>query len=114
MNDSALSIFHYQALQSSGLGNQGMMATVDWFRLYDSTSFYVTLILRTFIDILYFLLIILILLIYIGNTMYMLHLSEDPDVKNSDIIEPVFGNLLFDSTLNQFNLMIRECKPRVT
>ena len=79
---------------------QGMKVIIDWLRLFDNTSFYVTLILRTFTDILYFLLIILILLIYIGNAMYMLHLSADPDVKDSDIIEPVFGNLLVDSTLN--------------
>ena len=46
-----------------------MKAIVDWLRLYDSTSFYVTLILRTFIDIAYFLFIILLLLIYIGNAM---------------------------------------------
>ena len=83
-----------------------MKAIVDWLRLYDSTSFYVTLILRTFIDIAYFLFIILLLLIYIGNAMYMLHLNADPAIENSDIITPVIGNLLIDSTLNQFNLMI--------
>ena len=89
---------------------QGMKVIIDWLRLFDNTSFYVTLILRTFTDILYFLLIILILLIYIGNAMYMLHLSADPDVDDSGIIDPVFGNLLVDSTLNQFNLMIGEYK----
>ena len=67
-----------------------------------------TLILRTFTDIVYFLLIMLLLPIYIGIAMYMLHLNADPAVENSDIIIPVFGNLLFDSTLNPFNLMIGE------
>ena len=81
---------------------------MDWLRLYESTSFYVTLILRNFTDIAHFLLITLILLIYLGNAMYMLHLNADHDKKDSDIIEPVFGNLLIDSTLNQFNLMIGE------
>ena len=52
--------------------SQGMKAIVDWLRLFDNTSFYVTLILRTFIDILYFLLIMLILLFYFGIAMYML------------------------------------------
>ena len=31
--------------------SQGMKAIVDWLRLFDSTSFYVTLILKTFVDI---------------------------------------------------------------
>lgn len=77
-----------------------MKAIMDCLRLYDSTSFYVTLILRTFIDIAYFLFIMLLLLIYIGNAMYMLHLNADHDLKDTEIIEPVFGNLLIDSTLN--------------
>ena len=40
--------------------------------------------------------------------MYMLHLNADPAVENSDIITPVFGNLLLYFTLNPFNLMIGE------
>lgn len=86
--------------------SQGMKAIIDWLRLFDNTSFYVTLILKTFIDIFYFLLIILLLLVYVGNAMYMLHLNADHDKEDTDIVEPVFGNLLVDATLNQFNLMI--------
>ena len=40
--------------------------------------------------------------------MYMLHLNADRDQIGTNIIEPVFGNLLVDSALNQFNLMIGE------
>ena len=54
--------------------------------------------------------ITLILFIYIGNAMYMLQLNADHSVEESDIIEPALGNLLIDSTLNQFNLMIGEYK----
>ena len=86
--------------------SQGMKAITDWLRLFDNTSFYVTLILKTFIDIVHFLLIIFLLLVYVGNAMYMLHLNADHDKEDTDIVEPVFGNLLVDSTLNQFNLMI--------
>ena len=85
-----------------------MKAIVDWLRLFDSTSFYVTLILRTFTDIVYFLLVLLLLLVYVGLAMYMLQLNADQEVEGSDIIIPVFGNFLIDSTLNQFNLMIGE------
>ena len=52
--------------------SQGMKAILDWLRLFDNTSFYVTLILRTFTDIVYFLLILLLLLVYVGLSMYML------------------------------------------
>ena len=57
--------------------SQGIKVIVDWLRLFDNTSFYVTLIIRTFVDVAYFLLILLILLIYAGNAMYMLDLSKD-------------------------------------
>ena len=96
MNGSALSVVDLPNLQSSILISQGIKAIIDWLRLFDNTSFYMTLILRTFIDIGYFLLIILILLIYIGNAMYMLHLSADPAVKDNDIIEPVYSSELKD------------------
>ena len=42
--------------------------------------------------------------------MYMLQLNADLSVEDSDIIKPALGNLLIDSTLNQFNLMIGEYK----
>ena len=106
MSGSALSVFNERVWQYSVLISQGLKAIVDWLRLHDSTSFYVTLILKTFIEIAYFLFIMLLLLIYIGNAMYMLHLNVDPAIENSDIIIPIFGNSLIDSTLNQFNLMI--------
>ena len=80
--------------------SQGMKAIVDWLRLFDSTSFYVTLILRTFVDILYFMLIMLILLFYFGIAMYMLQLNADPAERSTFIIEAIFGNVLIDSTLN--------------
>ena len=72
--------------------SQGMKAIIDWLRLFDQTSFYVTLILKTFVDISYFLLIILLLLVYIGNAMYMLQLNADHGEEESDIVVPVFGN----------------------
>ena len=87
--------------------SQGAKFIVDWLRLFDNTSFYVTLILRTFVDIGYFLFIMLIMLIYIGNAMYMLEMSADFGEENN-IIEPVFGIFMVDSLLNQFKLMVGE------
>ena len=86
--------------------SQGSKAITDWLRLFDQTSFYVTLILRTFTDIAYFLFIMVLLLVYVGVAMYMLHLNADPAIEGSAIIIPVFNNVLVDSTLNQFLLMI--------
>ena len=54
--------------------------------------------------------ITLILFIYIGNAMYMLQLNADHSVEDSDIIKLALGNLLIDSTLNQFYLIIGEYK----
>lgn len=108
MGQNAEGIFKNRTVCCFILMSQGMKIIIDWLRLFDETSFYVTLILRTFVDIVYFLFIMLVLLVYVGNAMYMLHLNSDPDVEGSDIIAPVFGNLLVDSTLNQFNLMIGE------
>ena len=88
--------------------SQGSKAITDWLRLFDQTSFYVTLILKTFTDIAYFMIIMTLLLLYVGIAMYMLHLNADPSVDNSAIIIPVFNNLLIDSALNQFLLMIGE------
>ena len=49
-----------------------MKAVLDWLRLLDNTSFYVTLITKTISDIGYIAFIIGIILIYIGVAMYML------------------------------------------
>ena len=55
--------------------SQGVKAILDWLRLFDSTSFYVTLITMTIYDIRYIALIIVIILAYIGSAMYMLQLN---------------------------------------
>ena len=99
-DQEASSMIQKRTLCTFVLISQGMKAIVDWLRLFDNTSFYVTLILKTFVDIAYFLLIILLLLVYVGNAMYMLQLNADHDIEKTDIVEPIFGNLLVDSTLN--------------
>ena len=68
---------------------QGAKAILDWLRLFDKTSFFVTLILQTFRDIVYFLLIMVVLLIYIGNAMYMLQLNAIGGEENV-IVQPIF------------------------
>ena len=90
----------HRTLATFVLLSQGIKMIIDWLRLFDNTSFYVTLIVRTFVDIAHFLLIILILLLYVGCAMYMLHLNADREGEDTDIVTPVFGNILVDSTLH--------------
>ena len=55
--------------------SQGVKAVIDWLRLFDTTSFYVTLILRTVTDIGFFVLIIGVMITYSGCATYMLQLN---------------------------------------
>ena len=57
--------------------SQGVKAVIDWLRLFDVTSFYVTLIQRTVLDIGYFGLILFVMVAYIGIATYMLQLNAE-------------------------------------
>ena len=85
--------------------SQGIKAVLDWLRLFDNTSFYVTLIYRTITDIGYISLIIAIILVYIGCAMFMLQLNHSLNTE-SDIISPIFDTFIVDSALNQYLLML--------
>ena len=86
---------------------QGTKAVLDWLRLFDNTSFYVTLILKTIIDIGYIGMIIIIIFVYIGSALYMLQLNV-ASTEDADIINPIFGMFLIDTFLNQYLLMLGE------
>ena len=89
INYRGMSMTDTRNLCMSVLICQGIKALVDWLRLFDKTTFFVTLIGQTFSDIGYFLLIILVLLIYIGNAMYMLQLNAVGGEENV-IVQPIF------------------------
>ena len=76
-------------------------------RLFDNTSFYVTLITKTISDIGYIGFIIAIILIYVGVATYMLQLNADPG-DDTAIITPIFDTFLVDSIINQYLLMLGE------
>lgn len=76
-------------------------------RLFDNTSFYVTLITKTISDIGYIGFIISIILIYVGVATYMLQLNADPG-EDSAIVQSIFGNFLVDSIIGQYLLMLGE------
>ena len=79
--------------------SQGVKAILDWLRLFDNTSFYVTLTERKIFAIRYIVLIIFIILVYICSAMYMLQLNVG-NGGDSDIIQPIFNLSILDSTLN--------------
>ena len=88
--------------------SQAIKAILDWLRLFDNTSFYVTLISMTIYGIRYIVMIIFIILVYIGSAMYMLQLNAVRIDGDSDIIQPIFNVSIIDSTLNQYLLMLGE------
>ena len=55
--------------------SHGLKAVLDWLRLFEDLSFYVTLITRTMYDIKEISFIIVVIFVYIGNSMYMLQLN---------------------------------------
>ena len=69
--------------------SQGCKAVLDWLRLFDKTSFYVTLISKTIVDIVYIAFIIVVILVYCGCAMYMLQQNSGYG-ESSDIIYPTF------------------------
>ena len=81
--------------------SQGFKAVLDWLRLFDDLSFYVTLIIRTIIDIKWISFIIVVIFVYIGNSMYMLQLNTK-NGEDTEIIHPIFDNFFFDLMINQF------------
>ena len=79
--------------------SQGGKAVLDWLRLFDTTSFYVTLIIKTIIDIGSIAFIIVVILVYSGCALYMLQ-QNSLFIDENSVIVPVFENFFFDSFLN--------------
>ena len=69
--------------------SQGFKAVLDWLRLFDTTSFYVTLISKTIIDIGSIGFIIIVILAYSGCALYMLEQNSTLGEENN-IVNPLF------------------------
>ena len=87
--------------------SQGSKAVLDWLRLFDTTSFYVTLIIKTIVDIGSIAFIIVVILVYSGCALYMLEQNSSFS-DDSSVINPIFENFFIDSFLNQYLLMLGE------
>lgn len=77
----------------------------DWLRLFDSTSFYIKLIIVTVTDILPFFIIFPVFLVTFGTAMYVLSTNRDED---SQVVDEYMGWWFADSTLNQYLLSLGE------
>jgi len=77
----------------------------DWLRLFDSTSFYIKLILVTITDILPFFLIFPVFLLTYGTALYILSTNREADAQ---IVDEYMGWWLIDATLNQYLLSLGE------
>ena len=79
---------------------------IYWFRLFESTSFYIRLIIDTISGIGYFFTIFLVLLLAFSNAIYILNSNRcDPDAENipADCLDSdgnVVENELFEGTFN--------------
>ena len=79
----------------------------DWLRLFDRTSFLIKLVLKTFEDIIGFLILLIIALAMFGSAMFALQYSQGA-VNEHQIIEPVFNLFFVDMIYNQYMLALGE------
>lgn len=79
---------------------------LDWFKLFQPTSFFIRLINETIYDIRYFMLIFIVALSMFGTPMYMLQLNRNDE---NAIVEETFGGLWPINLLyNQYMLSLGE------
>ena len=79
-----------------------------WLRLFDSTSFYVRLIIETLFDIKYFIILFIIILLTFGNALYILSIG-----KEEPLYRPYTSNNFVNVVLNQYELSLGEFDTEV-
>ena len=95
--------YHWPSME-----NQRMMAAfsvlflwmklIEWFKIFDATSFYVKLVRETIIEILSFALIFITCLAMFGTFMYFLQLNQKENGK--EIVENKFDHFFLDILYN--------------
>ena len=78
---------------------------LDWLRLFDSTAFFIKLIIQTVIDVLPFFLIFFIFIFMFGTAFYIVNLNREED---AEIIDATFNSWLFNTFINQYLLSLGE------
>ena len=81
------------------------MKMLEWLRVFDSTAFFVKLIMQTMIDILPFFVIFFIFIFMFGSALYILSMNR---VSEEEIVESIFRGWLFNTFINQYELSLGE------
>ena len=79
------------------------MKMLEWLRVFDSTAFFVKLIMQTMIDILPFFVIFFIFIFMFGSALYILSMNR---VSEEEIVESIFRGWLFNTFINQYELAL--------
>ena len=70
---------------------------LEWLRVFDSTAFFIKLILQTMFDILPFFVIFFIFIFMFGSALYILSMNRDSE---EEIVDSIFHGWLFNTFIN--------------
>lgn len=85
--------------------------TVYWMNSFEATSFYVTLLIRSFFDILFFLILMFLCIVSFANALLILDKNKhvtDEDYQSQDSYRFGSKSLLVDSIVSQYFLGLGE------
>ena len=77
----------------------------DWMRMFDTTQFYIKLIVVTVYDIYPFFIIFPVFLMTFGSSLFILNTNRD---SSHELIEPTLGYWAIDTLINQYLLSLGE------
>ena len=78
---------------------------IEWLNLFDVTAFYIYLIFKTLRSILEFLIIMFVIYMMFGSTIYILNLGLPPE---EAIMRSIFDFWILDAFLSQYEMSIGE------
>ena len=70
---------------------------LEWLKVFDSTAFYIKLILTTLEDILPFFMIFFIFIFMFGSALYILSMNRE---REEEIVDSTFNTWLFNTFIN--------------
>ena len=73
------------------------MKMLDWLRLFDSTAFFIKLIMQTLVDVLPFFVILFVFIFMFGSALYLLSMNRE---EGSELVDPTFNNWLVNTFIN--------------
>ena len=97
--------FHRRRAMAALLVFLMWMKTFYWMRLFGPTSFYVRLIQETIMDIGYFLILFIFILLTFGNTLLIMNYGRPDD---SQVFADIFGITFLNTLVNQYMLSLGE------